>query len=65
LQILQTLLDAKADINAQGGSHGTVLIAAVESGHLDLVKLLVEKGADPNIKGPMGTPLDVAHSKGH
>ncbi|KAI1118532.1 hypothetical protein F5Y14DRAFT_217781 [Nemania sp. NC0429] len=41
----------------------TLLSAAVWKGHKDLVKLLLEKGADPNKEGELRPPLWVAASK--
>ena len=40
------------------------MLAAFQ-GHLDIVKLLIEKGADPNIETIGQTAYDVAISKGH
>jgi ankyrin repeat protein len=34
-----------------GGEYGTALQAASRKGNLDIVKLLLEKQADPNIQG--------------
>jgi ankyrin repeat protein len=38
----------KRDINTRGGNHGTPLLAAVDRGHLEIVQLLLELGADVN-----------------
>ncbi|KAG5802751.1 hypothetical protein H9Q74_012333 [Fusarium xylarioides] len=38
--------DAGADVNVHGGNMGSVLNAAILSGSLDLIKLILEKGAD-------------------
>jgi ankyrin repeat protein len=35
----------------QGGEYGTALQAASYKGNLDIVKLLLEKGGDPNAQG--------------
>jgi len=47
--VVQTLLDAGADINADGGSCGTALIAACMAarthGTLELVRFLIDRGA--------------------
>ncbi|KAJ7136580.1 ankyrin repeat-containing domain protein, partial [Mycena epipterygia] len=44
-----------------GGRYGTPLYAASESADVDIVKLLLKGGADPNIEGgEYGTPLQVA-----
>lgn len=43
---------------------GTPLHRAVESGEVEIVKLLLRRGADRDIKGPMGfTPLQAAERK--
>ncbi|KAI0968046.1 ankyrin repeat-containing domain protein [Xylaria arbuscula] len=39
------------DIHATGGLFGTALQAAAYSGHPDLAKILLERGADPNVSG--------------
>ena len=42
------------------------LIFASEEGHLDVVKYLVSKGADPNKQDARGyTPIDFAAANGH
>jgi len=48
--VLQYLLDqgALADLNARDGEGGTPLISAAFTANLGAVKLLLEKGADPN-----------------
>ncbi|KAF5601075.1 ankyrin 1 [Fusarium pseudocircinatum] len=38
--------DAGADVNVHGGNMGSVLNAAILSGSLDMIKLIIEKGAD-------------------
>jgi ankyrin repeat protein len=38
--------DAGADVNVRGGNMGSVLNAAILSGSLDMIKLIIEKGAD-------------------
>ncbi|KAF4435613.1 ankyrin 1 [Fusarium acutatum] len=38
--------DAGADVNVHGGNIGSVLNAAILSGSLDMIKLILEKGAD-------------------
>nr|RBR01853.1 hypothetical protein FVER53263_11220 [Fusarium verticillioides] len=38
--------DAGADVNVHGGNMGSVLNAAILSGSLDMIKLILEKGAD-------------------
>ena len=45
-EVVQQLLDAGADPNAIGGKHFTALQAACYAGHLGIVNLLLERGAD-------------------
>jgi ankyrin repeat protein len=35
----------------QGGAYGTALQAASVAGNIEIVELLLEKGANPNIEG--------------
>lgn len=44
-EIAQLLLDRGADINLRAGIRSTALKAAIQGGHLDMVKFLVERGA--------------------
>jgi len=49
--ITQTLLENGAEINAQDKNGLTALMMAVQKYHnINVVKLLIEKGADPNLK---------------
>ena len=43
----------------------TPLMCAVEGGHIEIVKLLLSKGADVNTKSGRGTALHVAVERGH
>jgi ankyrin repeat protein len=54
------------DINARGGYYDTPLQAASAKGHLDVVKLLLNSNADPNLSDEEGrAPLHVASESGH
>ena len=44
------LLAQGANVNVQNAAGGTPLIEAVYNNHADTVKLLLEKGADPNVR---------------
>jgi hypothetical protein len=61
---IEALLEAGANVNAEGGIHGTALKAAVIFGTKDtieLLELLLQNGADINIRrGVFGTALNVA-----
>jgi ankyrin repeat protein len=65
--VIAALLDAGADVNA-ADLNGTALHRAAANGNLDIVKLLIERKADVNVKMPFGrhkgaTPLfDAARS---
>jgi ankyrin repeat protein len=45
---VQMLLDAGADVNAQGGYCGNALQAASWGGHEEVVQMLLAAGADVN-----------------
>jgi ankyrin repeat protein len=49
-----------------GGQHGNPLQAAASQGHAEIVRLLLEQGADANtLSGEHDSPLQVATSEGH
>ncbi|EED13544.1 hypothetical protein TSTA_098000 [Talaromyces stipitatus ATCC 10500] len=56
------LLDKEADVNVQGGKYGNALLAAVQTGYLEFVQRLLDKGANANSTGiirgnvPRATP---------
>jgi ankyrin repeat protein len=57
------LLDLGVDINAVGGEYDTALIAASSRGHEQLVKYLLNHGADVGYKSDKhGTAIDVARA---
>jgi ankyrin repeat protein len=63
-------VDRGADVNArgrcQGGYYGNALHAAVYNGNQDIVRLLVERGADVNAQGgKYGNAARAAQSCGH
>jgi ankyrin repeat protein len=58
---VRLLLENGADINAEGGEHGTALQAASAEGHQEIVRMLLDKGADINVEGGNdGTALQAA-----
>jgi len=59
------LLDAGADPNEKHQDWSSPLRVAVERGNLEMVKLLVARGADVNRSGnPKRTLLEIAKSEG-
>jgi len=55
-----------SDVNAIGYEDGTMLMAAANQGQAEMLKILLENGADPNIASPVTgeTPLHAATAKG-
>lgn len=55
------LVQAGANVNVKGLDNDTPLHDAASNGHLKLIKLLVERGADIHAKNSKGkAPLDIA-----
>lgn len=67
IDIVNFLLDKGADINAQTPTGETALTVASGNGYKDVVKLLINRGANVNIKGGRSnvTPIKVARERGH
>ncbi|KAK7445071.1 hypothetical protein VKT23_014933 [Stygiomarasmius scandens] len=55
----------KADINGKNSQGETALIAASRQGNFDVVKLLIDKGADVHTAGWGDAPLSVAVQRKH
>ncbi|XP_014558237.1 hypothetical protein COCVIDRAFT_36442 [Bipolaris victoriae FI3] len=64
-RVVKLLLNAGADVNAQGGFYGNALYAASVKGHEQIVKILLNKGANVNAQGDCSTALYAASVKGH
>lgn len=65
-----TALLADMDVDAWCPGHGTALVAACEDGHEDIVKLLLDRGADINrethvCSNQIRTALQTASLRGH
>jgi ankyrin repeat protein len=59
-------MDAKAEVNAQGGDYGNVLQAASAKGHDKVVQMLMVAGAHVNAQGGLhGNALYAASLGGH
>ncbi len=67
VEVVRSLLDGGADVNAARGDGLTALHAAAERGHLDVVKLLISAGAELDAGTRIGryTPLHLAGRGGH
>lgn len=65
--VRSALRDKELDIDATGASGWTALHEAASSGHLDVVLLLLENGADPDIQDSIQkcTPIHLAAKNGH
>lgn len=64
---VRELLKNGADVNVLGQDGSTALRNAAMNGYADIVEIVLEAGADPNIstKGPIGTPLCAAAQMAH
>ncbi|KAF9009620.1 ankyrin repeat-containing domain protein [Cyathus striatus] len=49
--IVEIFMAAGGSLNSEGGKFGGVVQAASAGGHLELVKFLLDSGADPNLTG--------------
>lgn len=66
MEIAKFLIKNHANIDAKTKDDGsTPLLIAVEAGHAKFVEILLENGADTNIKGwPNLTPFEIAQKSG-
>ena len=63
-EIAELLITKGADLEAVDQNGWTPLHYAAYKGHKEVVELLIPKGADVNVKGILGTPLDLANRGG-
>lgn len=61
--LMDDLCNAGAQINAVQNSDSTPLSLAVTRGHINAVRLLLKRQADPNIASNHGKPLAIAQSR--
>ncbi|WBK01282.1 ankyrin repeat domain-containing protein [Methylocystis parvus] len=65
IDAVKTLLDAGANVNALGDHEGVPLFNAIIGRNAGVVRLLLERGADPNVANSFGwTPLGHAETVG-
>ena len=62
--VVRVLLDFGAPVDHLDSTVGTALFRAVRNGRLDVVQLLLEKGADVNLGDGSQTPIAAACSRG-
>ena len=64
-EIAKLLIEQDADLEYSSYWDGTPLMLASARGYMDIVKLLIEKGANVNAKKQEDTPLVMASARGH
>lgn len=64
LKVAEVLVDYGADVNLQGEAWYTALHCAAAAGHVDLVKWLLDKGANVTLFRGHNTPLHSAAASG-
>jgi len=52
VQVVETLLSSGGDANAKNGEGATALFQAIQSNRIDLMTILLDHGANPNLPGP-------------
>jgi hypothetical protein len=64
---VKAFLDKGVDVNAKTHYGATALAYACDKGHTELVRLLLERGANPNVRDTFynATPMSWAAPKGH
>jgi ankyrin repeat protein len=64
-QAIHAFIDAGANVDVQGQDGTTALTLAVSEGYLDVVKMLLEAGANPNLKGKLSAMMFFQNSDRH
>ncbi|KAK7059179.1 hypothetical protein VNI00_001806 [Paramarasmius palmivorus] len=55
--VLQIIAETPSiDINGKDDNGATALVEAVKNGHVEVVRVLLDKGADPNLPSSQGSP---------
>lgn len=66
LEVVEALIEARADVNRPVADGFTPLITAAGGGHLDMVRVLLQAGANPAVIDDEGdSALSLAEKKGH
>ena len=65
IKSIQLLLDAGADLELEGGDHGTPLMGACATGRLEAVKILIAKGANTSYSKDGETTSALRAAKNH
>jgi ankyrin len=61
LDSVEALVAAKADVNKLTGDGSSAMLVAIQNGHYDVARFLLEHGADPNLANEKGwNPLYLA-----
>lgn len=63
-RIVELLIENGANVNAKDVFEDTAMHEACIGGHASVVKLLLNHGASPDVRGFGGTPLDIAEKNG-
>ena len=65
-RVAELMGETDPDASIAGGEPGVLLRAAAHGGHLDLVRILLERGADPDLRNSEGlSAADYAREQGH
>lgn len=65
LETVQKMLEKGADVNSKDPMGVSILMVAVHEHKKDIVKMLLAKGADPNVEGAGRTARSIAQEKGY